>query len=162
MTAGWIKKSIPVILIILAASLITPAYQYALEMGVNADLATIAYLAGLPVGMIIMLIGGLLARGSDRSGEGREGTPAGTASGISSKTSKRLIFALILIAIMVLAVYPVRVYAPQAKVLFIPLVYWFGVILGAAFGWIIVSPKIRDTEAEQIENNAGARDSNDR
>ncbi len=95
-----------------------------------------------------MLICGPLARGSNQIGKHNEGTQAESASDISSKPSKRLIFALILIVIMVLAIYPVRVCAPQTKVLFIPRAYWFGVILGTSLGWIIISPKTRDKKAK--------------
>lgn len=140
MIAGWMKKLISVVLIILAAFLMTPVHLYALEAGVNADLATIAYIAGLPVGMVMILIGGLLERGSDQNREHNDGTPTGPTQVISLK---RLIFAFILIAIIVLAIYPIRVYAPQAKVSFIPLIYWCGVILGTSPVWIVISPKIR-------------------
>ncbi len=115
------------IFILAAASPIGFVYVYALETGMTADTVTAFYAAGLLAGTVLMSLYRL--PGGDR-GQGRGRSKPGT----------RLIVACILVAGIVLAIYPVRLYAPEAKALYAPLVYWAGVILGTTLVWVAAWP----------------------
>ncbi|KAF1078407.1 hypothetical protein [Methanogenium sp. MK-MG] len=107
-------------------------------MGVDADLATIVYIAGLFAGMIIMLIAIWMSRRSNRNRmrETNDGNVEESALDNSLDLSKRPILALILIVITVVMIYPIRLYAPDAKALFIPLIYSVGILFGGLLMWI--------------------------
>lgn len=126
MNTRSIEKLILPILVFLAVILILPANLYALEVGVSTDLATAAYLGGVFVGLIIMLPYVFLTRRSDQNKKKED------EKSTESRSSIRPFLTVALIILMAFMIYPVRVYAPGAKALFIPLVYWGGVILGVS------------------------------
>ncbi|GAB7016165.1 hypothetical protein [Methanogenium cariaci] len=134
------ESAILSILIIGSTSLILPFTLYALEVGVTVNLAIIAYITGLLVGMAIMLIARWIARRSKRNrmGEMNDGNGAKSPSDKSLNHSKQWIVVITILAIAVAMVYPVHLYAPDAKALFIPLIYWMGVILGTSLMWHVV------------------------
>lgn len=130
------------ILIFIVAAPIALVYFYALETGVDADLTTIVYVAGLLAGMMLVLFYNvLLIRRSNRNRVGGDYNGVDSTSGNISRSLKRVIVALAIIAIILFLIYPIRFYAPQEKALFVPLVYWAGVILGTSLAWIVVRPE---------------------
>lgn len=138
MNPRWIEIMMGPILVLLAIFLISPAYSDALEMGVSADLAIAAYIGGLLVGHIFMLPYVMLARRSDRR-RMKEYNEISAESEPSKEAwpSKRLILAFVLIVAIVFLIWPVCVYAPGAKALFIPMVYWVGIALGASLTGVV-------------------------
>ena len=135
-----VESSILAILLIGSTSLILPFTLYALEVGVTVNLAIITYITGLLAGMGIMLIARWVARRSNRNRarETKDGNVAKSSPEKSLTHSKHLIIAITILAIVVTMIYPVYHYAPEAKALFIPLVYWAGVLLGTSLMWNIV------------------------
>lgn len=113
------------ILILAAVLPLSPVYFYALEAGMSADLTTIVYVAGLPVGAVLMLITVRPARRSNpaRMRGGSDEKTVRPVSGRLSGSSKPLIIAFILVVAMILLIYPIRFYALSEKALFAPLVY---------------------------------------
>lgn len=116
----------------------TPFYRYALEMGVDADFATIVYIAGLLIGMVIMLIAAWVERRSDRkqTKETSDGDATKSVSKINLKLSQHPLLGFALVVIIVVMIYPIRLYALDAKALIIPIIYMVGILLGGILMWI--------------------------
>lgn len=121
-----------------------PLYTHALEVGAGADFATTVYIAGLHVGMLFMLITAWMSRRSDRNRmkEMNDEMVKKSASHISLKPSERPIIAITLIVISLVMIYPLRLYAPDAKALFIPLIYGVGILLGCLLIWIPIRVRL--------------------
>jgi len=129
------------ILILIAAAPIAPVYFYVLEAGMDANLATIIYVAGLLAGTMLVLFYSELIRRSNRNRVEEGHNRVNLASSRIAGPSKRATIALVLIAIILFLIYPIRFYAPGEKALFAPLVYWVGVTLGTSLVWIAVRPE---------------------
>lgn len=139
------------ILILVATVPIVSVYVYALEAGMDANLATIAYVAGLLAGTMLMLFYSELICRSNRNRVGVDHDGVNLASSRISGSLKRTTIALILIVIILLLTYPIRGYAPQEKALFAPLVYWVGVALGTSLAWIAVRPESTRIVDKQLQ-----------
>ena len=139
-TKQMAESEIISILIIVATFLILPFTLYALEVGVDVNIATIAYITGLLAGISIRLIACWIVRRSNQSQTRKmeDENVAESAPDKSLTPSKQLIFAITILAIIVAMIYPIHLYAPYAKALFIPLIYWAGVILGTFLRWYFV------------------------
>ena len=130
-------KSLIYILILVATSLLLPFCFFAQKVGVNPDLATLTYIGGLLVGIVIMMTYNWLGHRSHQiwmTWHNNEKWP-NSAPEVCVNPLKLHVLAYTLLVIMAAIIYPVRLFAPGAKVLFIPLVYWLGVILGTSFVW---------------------------
>ena len=126
------------ILIVVASFPGSPLYVYAREVGVNAGLATTVYIAGLFFGMIIMLITILMSRrlNPNRMKETNGGNVVKSAFENCPPLSNRMIPAITIIVIAVVIIYPIRLYAPDAKALFITMIYSVGILFGGLLIWI--------------------------
>ena len=149
------NSAITLILVVVATTLVMPVYLYALNEGLDAYSATNVYIMGLLIGALIMMFSFLMNRRSNLNGheESDKKDGAGLQSHDPKKSIERVILTLILLGIIGVMVYPVRFYAPDAKALFFPVVYWAGVILGTSLVWIVTGFDSSDKGKEKYKNS---------